>query len=122
MPFKSKKELGGKLDPNINNQGRIEKQTKPTAKQIKQKEFLSLLRKLKPLLAKSVNAASKIIDNPDSSEAAKLKAAALLMSTYKDLIKEVYDVDIIPDGDSADEVQDSAPVFSLKMLGDESKD
>lgn len=111
-----------KGDRNINRQGRIEKQHKPTAKEIKQKEFLSLLRKLKPLLSKSVSAASKIIDREDSSDAAKLKAAALLMATYKDLIKEVYDIDVLPGENPADEIQESAPVFSLKVLDNDSEE
>lgn len=95
--------------------GRIPKQDKPTAKQIKQKEFLSLLRKLKPLLSKSVNAASKIIDDEDASEAGKLRAAALLIQTYKDLVKEVYE-DSGTDESAVEIDNNTAPVFSMKVI------
>lgn len=104
-----------KGDPNINRQGRIEKSDKPTAKQIKQKEFLSLLRKLKPLLSKSVNAASKIIDDEDASEAGKLRAAALLIQTYKDLVKEVYE-DSDTEESAAEIDTNVAPVFSMRVI------
>lgn len=121
MPFK-------KDDPNINRSGRIAKEHKPTAKELKQKEFMTLLRKLKPLMGKSINSAYKVIENDDSTDASKLKAAALLLGLYKDLVKEVYDqsikVEDLVDSDVS-EIEDSknAPVFSLTVLkSDEDKD
>lgn len=119
MPFKSREELGGEIDSNINKLGRIDKNHKPTAKEIKQKELMSLLRKLKPLMSKSVGVASKIIDSEDSSEAGKLKAAALLIKTYQDLVIEVYDDSKNADGTplEAQEIdQSKAPVFSMTIV------
>lgn len=117
MPF-------SKDDPNINRSGRIAKDHKPTAKELKQKEFMTLLRRLKPLMGKSIGAAYKIMENEDSTEASKLKAAALLLGLYKDLVKEVYDqsikVEDLVDSD-AQEIEESknAPVFSLTVIKSE---
>lgn len=114
MPFKPN-------DPNINRQGRIEKDHKPTARELKQKEIMSLLRKLKPLMSKSVNTAAKIIDSEDASEAGKLRAATVLLGLYKDLIKEAYDHDIKLEEVVETEAQEidtskNAPIFSLTVL------
>lgn len=123
MPFVKTEENGGQVDPNINRKGRTPKsdEVKLTAKKIKQKEFMFLLRKLKPLQARAINAAAKILDGGAATEAGKLRAAALLISTYKDLVKEVYDIDVKPDDDEAGEIdQSKAPLFSLTVMGDES--
>lgn len=107
-----------KGDPNINREGRRlprNEDNRYTAKEIKQKELMSLLRKLKPLMSKSVGVASTIIDSKDSSEAGKLKAAALLIKTYQDLVKEVYDD--APEDQTPQEIDTSkAAVLSLTVL------
>ena len=87
MPFE-------KGSPHINRAGLIPGKQKFTAKELKQKEIMSLLRKLKPLMSKSVNTAAKIIDSEDASESGKLRAATILLGLYKDLICEAYDHDI----------------------------
>lgn len=108
MPFK-KGQSGNPL-------GRIPKQEKLTAKQIKDKELSSLLRKLKPIQAKAIQAAAKIIDNEDSTENAILKASALIISTYIKLVDEVYGDGDYEEGNEPKEIQESAPAFSLKMV------
>lgn len=114
MPFKPN-------DPNINRAGLIPKTHKPTAKELKQKEIMSLLRKLKPLMSKSIGTASKIIDSEDASEAGKLRAATVLLGLYKDLIKEAYDQDIkaedVVESDAQEiDTSKNAPIFSLTVL------
>lgn len=114
MPFK-------KDDPNINRKGLIPGKQKFTAKELKQKEIMSLLRKLKPLMSKSVNTAAKIIDSEDASEAGKLRAATVLLGLYKDLIKEAYDHDIkledVVETDPQEiDTSKNAPIFSLTVL------
>lgn len=120
MPFKPN-------DPNINRQGRIEKDHKPTARELKQKEIMSLLRKLKPLMSKSVNTAAKIIDSEDATEAGKLRAATVLLGLYKDLISEAYDLDIKLETQAVSDPQEidtskNAPIFSLTVLKEEKQE
>lgn len=89
-----------------------------TARELREQELISLLRKLKPLQSKSINAASKIIDNEQSSDQNKLKASALILSTYRSLLLDLYKQD---DETPAEEIQ-STPVFSLKMINDSVED
>lgn len=116
-------------DKNINRKGVIPKEdrNKYTAKELKQKEVMSLLRKLKPLMSKSIGVASNIIDDKDATESGKLRSAALLLGFYKDLLKEAYDNCIKSEdsGESSAEGIDTsknAPVFSLTMLKPEPKE
>lgn len=119
-------------DKNINRKGVIPKEdrNKYTAKELKQKEVMSLLRKLKPLMSKSIGVASNIIDDKDATESGKLRSAALLLGFYKDLLKEAYDQEIKTEpssgeGESSAEGIDTsknAPVFSLTMLKPEPKE
>jgi hypothetical protein len=119
MVFKTRKELNGALDPNINKEGRIKGIKEKTRREIKEGELLSLLRKIKPHIADSVMTASRIMKRDDSADANKLKSAALLISLYKELLKDAYE-----GGDEeaeGTEVQPNSPVFSLKMIGGESE-
>ena len=110
MPFK----------PGIsgNPLGRIPKKEKETPRQIRNKELLLLLRKLKPLQSKAVATAGQILMSEDATESGKLRASALIIQTYKDLVKEVYSDTKEPEDTDPDEIEDSkpAPLFSLKML------
>jgi|APGre2960657373_1045057.scaffolds.fasta_scaffold82907_1 hypothetical protein len=119
MPFKPN-------DPNINRAGLIPKTHKPSAKELKQKEIMSLLRKLKPLMSKSVNTAAKIIDSEDASESGKLRAATILLGLYKDLICEAYNHDIKAEDLVSDpqeiDTSKNAPIFSLTVLKPETED
>lgn len=90
---------------------------KPTNKQLKERELLLLMRKIKPLLTESVMQTAKILRDPDSAESSKLKAAALLIETYRKLTIDLYDGN--PE-EEAKEVQPiNAPVFSLRVIDQE---
>lgn len=100
-----------------NSQGRPKEisKDKKTNRTQRQQEFMGLVRKFKPHLAKAVKAAVDILDNPEASESGKLRSSALILQTYKDLVKELYDFRY--DEEEAEEIQQSnAPVFSLKMI------
>ena len=104
--------------------GRIPKSesNKYSKAEIRDKEFLSVLRKIKPHLAKAVQTAVKIMDDEEASETGKLRASALIIQTYKDLVKEVY---VIGDDGSDDDAEpvDSpkAPIFSMTRYEDKSE-
>lgn len=115
-----KKTVNGEVDTDINTSGRPLKgdgTKKLTNRQIREKEFLSLARKFKPLQAAAISTASKIMQNEESSDMNRLKASALIIATYQDLLKDVYDKDYDA-GEGADEIQqgNKAPLFSLTMV------
>lgn len=114
MVFRSRKDNNGELDSNINVRGKIKPNREKSRREIKEQELLSLLRKIKPHIADSVMTASRIMKNAESNDANKLKSAALLISLYKELLKDAYE-----GGDEeaeGTEVQPNAPVFSLRMI------
>lgn len=119
MVFKATKD--GQVDPNINKNGRPKEARKPTRREQKDRELLSLARKLKPHLAASVEAVSAIMRGEKSSEANKLKAAALFMTEYQKLMREIYsnDVNDVEEEEVEDtSTEDSASVLSLKIVNE----
>jgi len=91
---------------------------KPTNRSLREKAMLELVRKFRPLQSKAIAAAVNILDNKDASENGKLRSAALIIQTYKDLLKETYDYRY--DADDAVPMQDdNKPVFSLKIVNTE---
>ena len=108
-------------DAAINRAGRRPKdgtEDKKTNRILRSEQMLLLVRKFRPHLSKAVAAAVSILDNKDASESGKLKASALIISTYKDLIKDLYDYRY--DEEEGEEIQDvkkeSGVVFSLRMI------
>lgn len=115
MPFKSKKELGGAVDKNINKLGRLKRENAPTNRELREREFMSLLRKLKPLVADSINTAANIMKNKEALDSNRLKAAIILLDNYKEMVEDVYDNEIAEE--VGEEVQQpNTPVFSLKVI------
>jgi hypothetical protein len=118
MVFRRRDKLNGELDPNININGRIDgKKAEPlTNRKIREREFLSLLRKLKPHVAESINTAIKIMGCEKATDVNKLKAATIILAEYKSAITETYNKDY----DEAEGVEPQpttkAPVFSLTMV------
>lgn len=116
--FKSKKELNGEIDPKINILGRVKAASKMTNRELREREFLSLLRKIKPLVADSINTAVKIMKDEKAADQNKLKAAVIILDNYKQMVTDVYNGKY--DEDEAEEIQQpNTPVFSLKVVGGE---
>lgn len=90
-----------------------------TNKELREREFLMLLRKLKPHQSKAVMAAVGVLDREESADANKLKASALLIGLYKDILKEAYNSAY--DEAEGEAIQENTPIFSLKVLGDDDK-
>lgn len=108
----------------LNPAGRPKKvleKEKKTNRILRSEEFMSLVRKFRPHLTKAIQAAVKILDNKEANDQNKLRASALIISTYKDLVKELYDYKY--DNEEAEEIQQkNAPVFSLKMITSDDKE
>lgn len=128
MPFISRKENGGKTDPNINKRGRpLKKDEKTlTRREAKDKEMLTLARKLKPGAQIALKEALKILNNEKASEAAKLKAAEIYLKYFHLTVDKLYQpsgADELPEEETkVEDVQpDNRPVFSLKILNTEAE-
>ena len=123
MVFKARKDNGGQIDPAINKLGRpLKKDEKTlTRREAKDKEMLTLARKLKPGAQVALKEALKILNNDKASEAAKLKAAEIYLKYFTLTMDKLYapsGADELPEDQmKVEDVQpDNRPLFSLKML------
>lgn len=123
MVFKARKDNNGKVDPAINTRGRpLKKDEKTlTRREAKDKEMLTLARKLKPGAQVALKEALKILNNEKASEAAKLKAAEIYLKYFTLTMDKLYApsaADELPeDQTKVEDVQpDNRPLFSLRML------
>ncbi len=97
--------------------------TSKTNKDLRTEELESMLNKLKPGMGKAIRCATQIIEDNASTESGKLRASALVITTYKELIKELYSEKYDADeGKELDEEDDKAPVFSLRIIEQEKGD
>ena len=125
MVFKARKDNGGQIDSAINTRGRpLKKDEKTlTRREAKDKEMLTLARKLKPGAQVALKEALKILNNDKASEAAKLKAAEIYLKYFHLTVNTLYApsaADEIPESETkVEDVQpDNRPIFSLRMLPD----
>ena len=123
MVFKARKDNGGQIDSAINTRGRpLKKDEKTlTRREAKDKEMLTLARKLKPGAQVALKEALKILNNEQASEAAKLKAAEIYLKYFTLTMDKLYapsGADELPEEQTkVEDVQpDNRPLFSLKML------
>ena len=117
MAFKSRKELNGQIDPNINTEGRIKPAKALTKRELKDRELVQLARKIKPLMAEAIGVCANVMRDKEASHASQLKASALLTSVYQQLIRDLYDGKDDQDEDQASpEIQEQKPLFSLTVV------
>ncbi len=123
MVFKARKDNGGQIDSAINTRGRpLKKDEKTlTRREAKDKEMLTLARKLKPGAQVALKEALKILNNDKASEAAKLKAAEIYLKYFHLTVDKLYQpsgADELPEDqvEVTDVQPDNRPLFSLKML------
>ena len=100
---------------NVN--GRPVSMLKPgrTNREIRSDELMKLLRKFSPHQTKAIQTAVKIIENEAAADANKLKASALIIQTYRQLLLDTFDHRY--DTEENNEIQDNSPIFSLKIVG-----
>ena len=113
----------GSASPNPNGRPRKDRLDIKSNKELRTEELEGILNKLKPGMGKAIKCANEIIESKESSEAGKLRASALVIQTYKELIKELYSEKY--DEDDAKELnseEDKAPVFSLTVLNNENNE
>ena len=89
---------------------------KLTNRQLKERELLMLLRKIKPAVAEAIATATRIMKNPEAGANQQLRAATILLDNYRRLTLDLYD-SAEPDAEGEEIQQINAPVFSLKVIG-----
>ena len=109
----------GMQSPNPAGRPYNDDREKKTNREIRTRTMLQLLRKFSPHQSKAIMAAVKIMENEQAADANKLKASALIIQTYRELLNEVYSKDY--DDNQGEEIQDNSPIFSLRMLGTDEK-
>ena len=109
----------GMQSPNPAGRPYNDDKEKKTNRALREKAFVQLLRKFEPHQSKAVMTAVRVMDNAEASDQNKLKASALIIGVYKDLLKDAYHKDY--DTDQGEEIQDNSPIFSLRMLGTDEK-
>ncbi len=105
-----------------NDKGRPKKDEdeKVTRRSVKDKELLALMRKFRPHVSSAVMTAVGIMQDESSADQNRLKASALIIKTYNDLILQAYEGED-EEGEVVQEVQpqvpvDNRPVFSLRIV------
>ena len=129
MVFKARKDNGGQIDSAINTRGRpLKKDEKTlTRREAKDKEMLTLARKLKPGAQVALKEALKILNNDKAGEAAKLKAAEIYLKYFHLTVDKLYQpsgADELPEDqvEVSDVQPDNRPTFSLRMINTELKE
>lgn len=105
-----------------NLKGRPKKESifdKPTNRELKERELVMLLRKVKPHVAEAIIQAANIMKNNEASHQNQLKAATILLDNYRRLVLDVYDGEEVADKEGTEIQQHNAPVFSLKVVNEE---
>lgn len=111
------------VSPNSTGRPRKDRLDIKSNKELRTEELEGILNKLKPGMGKAIKCANEIIESKESSEAGKLRASALVIQTYKELIKELYSEKYdLESGNELDGEEDNKPVFSLTMISGEKQD
>lgn len=110
-------------DHNINRAGRPKRDPdappkNATKRELKDRELLMLLRKIKPHVSEAIMTASKIMGDEKAPEQHRLKAATILLDNYRKLVLDTY-MDGADDDEGEEIQQQNAPVFSLRVIESE---
>jgi len=106
----------------INRNGRPVKDRSEvkTNRELRADQFMLLVRKFRPHLSKAVQVAVTVMNNEKATDTNRLRAAAFIIQTNKELIKELYDYRY--DDEGGEEIQESGSVFSLKIIENDTED
>ena len=105
-----------------NPNGRPKKESifdKPTNRELKERELVMLLRKIKPHVAEAIMQAANIMKNDEASHQNQLKAATILLDNYRRLTLDMYDGEEQAEEAGVEVQQNNAAVFSLKVVNEE---
>jgi hypothetical protein len=98
---------------------RLDTTDKPTNRQLKERELVMLLRKIKPHVAEAIVQAANIMKNAEASHQNQLKAATILLDNYRRLTLDMYDGEEQADEAGVEVQQNNAAIFSLKVVNED---
>ena len=129
MVFKKRSENGGKIHEDINTRGRpLKKDQKTlTRREAKDKEHLTTARKFKPLKHSALKHLKAMLDDPKTSEAAKVKIIDMILKHDMNLLESLYAPsrgdEMIADEKVEDvQPQNNQPILSLRIVEPEQKE
>lgn len=100
---------------NLQGRPKIAKPAARTNREIRSDELMKLLRKFAPHQTKAVQTALGVMERDSAKDVDRLKASALIIQTYRQLLLDVFNKDY--DTEENNEIQeDNRPLFSLKMV------
>jgi hypothetical protein len=101
------------IDPNIYTGPKTMPQDLPklTNRELREKEMMSLIRKLKPEIRKAMKVALALMEDKEVPAATRLAASKFVFQEYKGLLGDLYKDKY--DDEQGDVIQDNTPVFSL---------
>lgn len=85
-----------------------------TGSEVRQKELKQLLRRYKPLVAKALENAEKVLDSETASEQGKLRATALILAEYPKLLNEAYGKES-DNSEENEEKESLAPIIAFNV-------
>lgn len=92
---------------------------KPTNRELKERELVMLLRKIKPHVAEAIMQAAAIMKNQEASHQNQLKAATILLDNYRRLTLDMYAGEEQADEAGVEVQQNNAAIFSLKVVNED---
>ena len=122
MPFISTKDNGGVPDKNVNRRGRPLKGDEKTLtrREAKDKEHLTTARKFKPLKHSALKHLKAMLDDPKTSEAAKVKIIDMILKHDMNLLESLYAPSRGDEMTETEKVEDVQPLHkpacSLHMI------
>lgn len=122
MPFVATKDNDGIPDPNVNRRGRPLKGDEKTLtrRAAKDKEHLTTARKFKPLKHSALKHLKAMLDDPKTSEAARVKLIDMILKHDMNLLESLYAPsrgDEMTENEKVEDVQPQhKPAFSLHMI------
>lgn len=122
MPFVATKDNDGVPDPNVNRRGRPLKGDEKTLtrRAAKDKEHLTTARKFKPLKHSALKHLKAMLDDPKTSEAARVKLIDMILKHDMTLLESLYAPsrgDEMAENEKVEDVQPQhKPAFSLHMI------
>ena len=116
MPFKKSED--GVVDTNINRGGRPKGKPK-TTRQSKIDDLDRLCRKIAPHLTLAVATAVNIMNSKEANDSNKLRAAAFITETYRQLTGQVFNWQEVDDtnDDEIKNAESGAVIFTTQFTG-----
>ena len=87
-----------------------------TGAEIREIDMRKTLRRLKPLNNKAITVLAKLLDDENTTEAAKIKISAFIMKVYQEMMDDLDKPIISKSTEVEVDEEDATPIVSLTVL------